>query len=497
MQYLVTAAQMKEYDNNTINVIGIPALVLMERAALAIRDEINALCMKTRVLIVAGVGNNGGDGVALARLLSEQNYMVTVCVVGDFRKATESFRTQWNILKHYSVEIIDTNYLLELNTDIYEVIVDAVFGVGLSREITGEFAEIIQKMNHMKGYKIAVDIPSGVCTDTGKILGCAFRAEKTVTFAFCKLGMMLYPGTEYAGKIMVKDIGITEKAFLSNSPEVFTYQSDIKELLPKRQKDGNKGTFGKVLVIGGFDNMVGAAILCSKAVLEMGAGMVRVICPLQNRDVILNTVPEIIYSTLEELEKALKWSDVVIIGPGLGKSMEAYETLDFLLSNTEKICVFDADALNLISDNLQLKEKMITYKGIKILTPHIGELARLLNVSIGEIKNDYINVAKNCAKEYHGIAVCKDARTLVTMNDKPIYLNISGNNGMATAGSGDVLAGILGGLCAQGMEPFEASCLGVYLHGMAGDNAKEQFTEFGLTASKIIENIAGIMGIRI
>lgn len=492
MEYLVTAEQMKEYDNNTINIIGIPALVLMERAALAVREEILNFRQNARVLIIAGVGNNGGDGVALARLLAEKNYKVAVCIVGNLEKATESFLVQWNILKHYPITILDANELETIADDTYEIIVDALFGVGLSRDISGSFSQVIERMNQLKGYKIAVDIPSGICADTGRVKGCAFCADETITFAFCKLGLVLYPGAEYAGNIKVKDIGISEKAFLENPPGFFTYQDNGESLLPKRRKDGNKGTFGKVLIIGGFDNMAGAAILCSKAVLETGAGMVRVVQPLQNRDVLLSAVPEILYSTPEELAEALEWSDVVVMGPGLGKSRIAYEMLVFILEKVRKTCVFDADALNLISNNQELKDKVAAYEGVKIFTPHPGELSRLMKLSVSDIKADYINVAKKLAGEYHGIAVCKDARTLVAMQGERLYVNISGNNGMATAGSGDVLSGMIGGLCAQGTDAFEASCLGVWLHGLAGDVAADKYTEYGVTASRIIENIRNI-----
>lgn len=490
MKYIVTGDEMKEYDNNTIIHQGIPALELMENAAKNLFDHVCKFQpIEKKVLILCGVGNNGGDGLALARLLLQTDIAIDVCIMGDTNKGTESFKTQLSRLDSYCANFISKEEFLNSTVDKYSILIDALFGVGLSREIKGDYALIIEKCNTLQGYKLAVDIPSGICANTGKVLGCAFQADCTISFAYGKLGLYLYPGASYAGEIKIADIGITDVSFESNSPKIFTYDANPLEYLPKRVPDGNKGTFGKVLVIAGFDTMVGAAILCSRAALQMGAGMVKVICPLENRSILQTAVPEVLYGDVNSLWESIAWTDVIIIGPGLGKSHEVSKIIEEILTQSQLPLVLDADALNLFSMNEKLQGQLRDYEGDKILTPHVGELARLAQMSIKEVKDNLLNVAKSIAKEYHCIVVSKDARTFVTDGEGPAYLNTSGNNGMATAGSGDVLAGMIGALIGQGLKTFEAACVGVYLHGLAGDFARDFYTEYGVTASRLIENI--------
>lgn len=499
MKYIVTADEMREYDNNTITRIGIPAMVLMERAAMAVRDVILEKCeAPERVLIAAGTGNNGADGLALARLLSEAGCEVEICPVGNPRRRTQQYRQQLEILEHYPVKIWEQETAIKRLCKIskeeprsFGVIVDAVFGVGLSKAVTGELGTAIEAMNLLQGCKVAVDMPSGICADTGKVLGVAFGADQTVTFGFQKLGLSLYPGVDYAGRIFVADIGITERAFFGREPKIFAYEEGPEALLPPRRGDGNKGTFGKVLIIAGFEQMIGAAILCARAALELGAGMVKVLCPMENRAILQIAVPEVLYGTCEDLESSLKWADVVAIGPGLGRSAEAEEMLEQVLSKARLPLVLDADALNLLSGSQEKKALLQAYAMPKILTPHAGELARLSGMELLKVKEEFSEVAKRLAKEYHSIMVCKDARTIVAGEQDLVYLNLSGNNGMATAGSGDVLTGIIAAILVQqkGEDAFRAAAVGVYLHGLAGDGARDHYTEYGVTASRIIENM--------
>lgn len=490
MKYIVTGDEMKEYDNNTIAHIGIPELALMENAAKALFEKVKSLgIVDKKVLIVCGIGNNGGDGLALARLLLQEGFEVTVYIAGDVIKGTESFREQLKRLEALSPCFINKDELIRSESDTYSVIVDALFGVGLSREITGDYAEIIKKCNALQGYKLAVDIPSGICANTGRVFGCAFQADGTVTFAFKKLGLCLYPGASHAGEVQVGDIGITEQAFEDNPPNIFTYEGSPLKYVPARKPDGNKGTFGKILVIAGFETMAGAAVLCSRAALQMGAGMVKVICAPENRVILQSSVPEVLYGTVDSVWESIAWADHIIMGPGLGKSRDVCALLANILSNCDLPLILDADALNLISENSKLKKLLKDYKGDKILTPHVGELARLANLAIKDTKDNLLSVAKSMAMEYHSIVVAKDARTYVVQEEGMSYLNTNGNSGMATAGSGDVLAGMIGALIGQGLKPFEAACTGVYLHGMAGDYARDVYTEYGVTASRLIENI--------
>lgn len=496
MQFIVTAEEMKEYDNNTITHIGVPGMVLMERAALQLKEVIcKHVHNPQTMLIVTGVGNNGGDGLALARLFSREDCDVTVCRLENLNKETESFRTQRKILEHYSVEILEEEKALETLKEFakvkagFDVVVDAVFGVGLSRPLSGSFAEAVAAMNAIRGYKVAADIPSGICANTGKVLGCAFKADLTVTFGFAKRGLYLYPGTDYVGQLAVADIGIAEQSFMGRIPKVFTYRDTPCKYLPKRANAGNKGTFGKVLLIGGFEKMTGAAILSAKAIFRSGAGMVKVLLPSENRSILQTSVPEVMCGDFADIKSSLAWADVVAIGPGLGKSAEAIDILKQVLECSDLPLVTDADALNIISADCNIKVSYLAYKGVKIMTPHMGEWSRLSQMPISELKEDLFENVTKTAVEYQAIVVCKDARTLVAHPDGRIYLNTTGNNGMATAGSGDALTGIVAGLLAQNNDAFTMASLAVYLHGMAGDTARDIYTEYGVTAGRIVDNI--------
>ena len=491
MKYLVTSAEMKEYDNNTIERIGIPVLVLMERAAMAVRDEIFKCCpprSKKQVLIAAGSGNNGADGLALARLLSEEDFLVSVIECGNPESATESYKKQKEILKFYEVKFLNA---LENTEDDYDFVVDGIFGVGLSRTVNEKYAQIIKRLNEINGIKVAIDMPSGIDATTGNIMGTAFRADLTVTFGFAKRGQYLYPGAEYVGRIAVAEIGINSNGFFGHVPEMFLYDESPEIFLPVRRKEGNKGTFGKVLLIAGWENMAGAAVMSAKAVLRMGAGMVKVFCSEQNRPVLQCAVPEAMYTDRESFMKDIQWADVIVAGPGLGQSKEAEQVLEQVLKETKPI-LLDADALNLVAE----RKVVIPPQSRIVMTPHVGELSRLTGKEIPEIKSCFPEVAKEAALDYDSVMVCKDARTLVCENGKPIYMNVTGNNGMATAGSGDVLAGMIGGLLAQGMDLFEAACAGVYLHGLAGDAAAGKVSEYGVTATAIIDRIEEILNDR-
>ena len=490
MKYLVTAQEMKQYDKNTIEYLGIPGPVLMERAALAaedfVKERFDAVKERTKVLIFAGMGNNGGDGLALARLLAADGYPVTVRLVGDPEKATEQWKGEWQILQHFPVKT-DSNPKAEE----YTVIVDALFGVGLSRPVEGIYAEAVEEMNAARGFKLALDVPSGICSDTGSILGCAFHADATITFGFCKRGLVMYPGAEYAGEIRTANVGIGPESFLGQLPEMYTYDGK-QNCLPDRKQAGNKGTFGKALLVAGSNGMAGAAILAARAAYRTGAGMVKVITAEENRQILQQGIPEALYGSCRQLAESMEWADVIAIGPGIGREEQALQCLKMVVEKSRKPLVLDADALNLLADECgkTLAEELGAQGAagrVIVLTPHVGELSRLLQRTIPECKQELAACGRILAERFHGVAVAKDARTVVCKEKDSFYLNTTGNSGMATAGSGDVLTGVILGLLSQGMEAFPAAVTGVYLHGLAGEAAAKQHTEYGVMAGDIAD----------
>ncbi len=492
MKYLVTAEEMRRYDRNTVEKIGIPAAVLMERAALAalraVQDHSCGRDTGSRTaLILAGTGNNGGDGLALARLLCEDGWQVEVWIAGNTGKASEQWTRQRRILESYPVDIGTKPARRE-----YTVLIDALFGVGLSREITGEYLEAVERFGTLSGYRIALDIPSGVEPDSGSILGAAVRADETVTFGFCKRGMVLYPGCEYAGKITVADIGISERCFFGSRPGMFVCERPPEELLPRRRHDGNKSTFGKVLLVAGSRNMAGAAILAARAAYRIGAGMVKVISPEENRVILQETVPEALLGLPEELEESMKWADVAAIGPGIGKGGDALLCLEKVIAEGERPLLIDADGLNLLAEHpeytARLAEQGAAGRAL-VLTPHMGELARLTGETVARLKEDPVRFGCGLAARLHAVVAAKDARTYVCAESLPVGVNVSGNCGMATAGSGDVLAGVIVGLMAQGAAAFDAAVAGVRLHGMAGDAASARLGQHACMAGDIAEEV--------
>ena len=486
MKYVVTAEEMRQYDRNTIEIIGLPGMVLMERAAIAAFELILGHSPDS-VLIVCGMGNNGGDGLALARLLCEKGIATSVWCVGDKSRASEQWQRQYAVLQNYPVEFCN-----EAPLKTYTIMIDALFGVGLSREITGEYEEAISYLNNSRAFKLSLDVPSGICSDTGKVMGCAVKADCTVTFGFLKRGLLFYPGCEYAGEIHVAEIGIGKISFMGKEPGMFCFEEPVDELLPKRNPYGNKGTFGKVLLIAGSVNMAGAAVLAGKSAYRIGAGMVKILSPAENREIIQKNIPDAMYGTYDNLEISLAWADVLAIGPGLSQSPEAKIILTRAIEGSNIPLVLDADALNLLASDKEL-QIMLAAQGNKgrciILTPHVGELSRLLGVSVTELKEKPWEYGMQLSRSLHAVVVVKDARTVTCMENYPVCINVKGNCGMAVAGSGDVLCGIISGLAAQNTKGFDAACMGVHIHAVTGDKTALIRGVHGMMASDIADNL--------
>lgn len=493
MRYLPNAAQMKLADQYTIRQHAVSPLELMERAAKCCVSHMEEKQLDlSHVCIVCGTGNNGGDGFAIARMLALKGYNPTVVFPGDEAKCTDETLRQMELLRQNNVEISNTYVKKE-----YSVIVDAVFGVGLSRPIEGIYLQLIQDMNEAECTKVAVDIPSGVSADSGLILGIGFQADMTVTFQAIKAGMELYPGKMYSGEIFTADIGIDQKPLKEDRTTAFTYEkAEYRNLLPKRIPDSHKGSYGKALIIAGSKGMAGAAYLSAKAAYMTGAGLVRIYTPEDNRVILQQLLPEAIVTTYDffdegELFKLLQWADVVSIGSGIGTSEKSRKILKTTLENVEVPCVIDADGLNLIADHMKYMAKLCHEQFI--LTPHMKEMTRMMKTDMQSLRAERMEMLKRFVDEYGVTCVLKDARTVAVSAGRRPYINLSGNQAMAKAGSGDVLAGIITGLLAQGTSPRTAGILGVYLHGCAGDYARQEKGSYSVMAGDLTDYLGQVM----
>lgn len=491
MQLWVNAAQMKAADQYTIQKLGVPSLELMEHAAQAcvqvLEDEKVDL---SHVCVVCGSGNNGGDGFAIARILQNNRYSVETFCVGNPEHYTEETQEQMHRLQECGGKI---TYGMP-QEDSYSVIIDAVFGVGLSRKVEGRYRQVIEQMNRMRGTKFAVDIPSGLSATTGCILGCAFKADYTVTFQLKKIGLELSQGRTMAGRVIVPDIGISTDSICEDQEIVRTAGKDIyRKMLPDRPEDSNKGTYGRLLVIAGSKGMAGAAYLNAHAAYMTGAGLVRIYTSSDNREILQTLLPEAIITTYEEYNKEellslLTWADSVCIGSGLGMSRLSEKILKTVIEYVKIPCLIDADGLNLLAENKNYLNQMAERRFV--ITPHMKEMSRLTGISVEELKADRIQILKDFISRYRITCVLKDSRTLIASEEKGIRMNLTGNSAMAKAGSGDVLAGVISGWMVQGKEAEDAAELGTYIHGLSGDLAKFEKGVYSVMARDLIEYIS-------
>ena len=482
MKNILTSSEMKKVDTETIEKIGIPGIVLMERAALSVASLImeNEPVTKT-VQVIAGVGNNGADGLAICRMLHLKGYNTCTCVIGDINKATKDFKTQLRINENLGISIVEDF----ADCDIF---VDAIFGVGLSREVEGKYKDAVEYINNQRAKVYAVDIPSGIDGSTGEVLGVAIKADFTVTFGFHKVGTVLYPGADYCGKVIVSDIGYES---WENSDFIkYATREDLK-YLPRRINYSYKGNYGKVLIIAGSKEISGAATLSALAAFKTGAGMVRIFTHENNRNILGKLLPEAMINTytidkfdIKSLQAAIKWCDVIAVGPGMETGEVQTEIVNEVLES--KIpTVIDADGINTISRHNEIKEKL---HDKVILTPHLGEMSRFLAVPAKEIAQDLIKYTRKVNYKYGATVVLKDARTVMA-NKKGTYINLTGNSGMATAGSGDVLTGIMVALLGTKTDFEKVPALATFLHGIAGDLAAMESSKESMMAGDICNNI--------
>ena len=502
---IVTAHQMRELDRRTIHEAGVPGKTLMERAGSgvvsAMEETFGDLKGKT-VTIFCGKGNNGGDGFVVARLLRQKRSAVQVCLLahvrdlkGDAKLMYQRFAKGAGRSKVLSSPSPDHVHRLVRHS---HVLVDALLGTGTSSPVTGPYHEAIQAMNASESPTVAVDLPSGIDADTGDTLGTAVQADLTVTFGNPKLGLFLGAGIDHVGRLHCVDIGIpTQYVDDLQLPIDLLTPSAIRPWLPKRSASAHKGTFGHAGIIAGSSGKSGAAALAAKAALRAGAGLVTVATPASVQASVAGGIPEVMTLPLPEtaehtlsrqalprLQPFVQSRNAIGIGPGLSTHAETAGVVRTLIAECDRPIVIDADALNALAGQTSL---LHSRPPSPIVTPHPGEMARLLGESTTDTVNrNRVGIAQDFARTHSSIVVLKGARTIITHPHGPTAITPTGNPGMATAGTGDVLTGILAGLLAQGVSPWEAAQSGVYLHGLAGDFAAQAYGYPSLMAGDLI-----------
>lgn len=483
MKKILTGTQMLACDKHTIDDLGVPSRELMERAARSCLTVLESGRFDlAHTAFLCGTGNNGGDGMAMASLLNEKGYRVRVILVGDPDKCTAESAYRLDKLKSAGIPITFDCDLAEITT-----VVDALFGAGLCRPLEGKYLDTVKTVNKSGIPVLAVDIPSGISSDTGKIMGEAIHAAATAAIQNLKRGHILYPGAEYCGDITTLDIGITDTPIPDTDALYALEDTDLANIHP-RPAYSNKGTFGRVLVIGGACGMAGAPYFSALAAYRTGAGLCEIFTPEENRVILQTLLPESVMTAYtasdfsEKLTSALNRATAVVIGPGLGMSDLARKIVRQTFAECRSPLLVDADALNITAD------ENLTLPANSIITPHLGEMSRLIGKSIPEIQADLIDTAANFARTHNVICVLKDARSIITDGNRT-YVNLSGSSAMAKGGSGDVLTGIIAALLAVKMPPVESAAYGAFLHGRAGECAAEKLGIHAVLARDIADNI--------
>ena len=468
---ILTGTQIRGIEEYAFANLGFKADELIEKAAFYVFQEVKkslAGIPCPYVVLVCGKGNNGEDGRVVSKMLTQ---------TGISNKIYDSYNISEELLKEITEDLENA-----------DIVVDGIFGTGLSREITGNTLELISTINKHSKLIISIDIPSGVSSDNGEILGVAIKADKTLSFQCPKLGEFLFPGAEMIGELLIRDLGLPLDLIDNMSKEYFLIDDKlVRETVKKRMRNSHKGDFGKVLIVAGSYGMAGAACLCANAALRAGAGLVRIAGADEIVNVLQCLVPEATCISKAEVLRVLDYYTSIVIGPGLGISKENRELLIGILAEYKGILVIDADAITMLKDQIELIK---TTKAQVVLTPHEGEAARILGIDSSEVKLNRINSCEKLVKVTGANIILKGSVTLVGTKDGKIYFNNNGNPGMATGGSGDVLAGIAGSLGAQGISFEKLAQVSVYVHGLAGDLAAIEKGEYGLIASDIVNNVA-------
>ncbi len=502
---LLTANEMRELDRQAIEEWQLPGVVLMENAGQATADQIEehfADLWPGPVLVVSGKGNNGGDGYVIARHLLNRGWEVAVLILAAEDVIKGDARINLDVLTRsfaelYYAEDGDALFSVLDVIDAPTLIVDALLGTGLGAEVTGLYAEVINWINGTGLPVVAVDVPSGVDATSGQLHGPTVCADLTVTFAEAKVGHVLRPAVDYVGDLVVVDIGIPVQLAGQQAARHFYVDAEMAaDLLPDRPETGHKGSFGHLLTIAGSTGKTGAAVLAAEGGLRVGAGLSTLACPASLNPVLEVKLTEVMTALLSDRDGEVATDAIagvlqicagkqaVVVGPGLGVGDGARALVDAILLQSSLPLVLDADGLNTLSlDTLRKRN------GVTILTPHPGEMARLLDCTVAEIEVDRLATAAAFAEEYNVILVLKGAPTIIATPDGRNFINGSGNSLLASGGTGDVLAGLIGGLLCQGCAPDVAAVLAVFLHGGAADRLADETGNSGILASELLREI--------
>jgi len=522
---VVTAEEMRSIDGEAIEIYGIPGAVLMERAGLAVTSKIKEIFGRRKIIVLSGSGNNGGDGLVVARTLYNEGWDVKVFLTSKLDDMKDDALLQYKIAVRFGVDIQPIKEFLIHQSSVttrHTLIVDALLGTGLSKNVTGLLSKVISLINKSNVPVVSIDIPSGISSDSGQVMGDAVRADYTVTFGLPKRGHLLYPGAEYSGKLYIEDIGFPKELLESEKFNLeLLMKNEVSSLIPERRNYSHKGDYGHVLIVAGSRGKTGAALMAAKACLRSGAGLVTIGVPDSLSEIVQSRVTEemtLILPDKGDGTLSVKASDmindflnekadVLAIGPGIGVSADTQKIIKNMIKNSTKPMVIDADGVNSIKGEREVFKKA---RAPVILTPHPGEMARLLSqksetnpsappftkegqggitVRVNDIEKDRINTAMSFAKETGTYLVLKGVPTIIAGSDGKAFINSTGNPGMATGGTGDVLTGMIAGFLSQGMKPVQASILGVYTHGLAGDIAASEKGEHPLIATDIIDKI--------
>jgi ADP-dependent NAD(P)H-hydrate dehydratase / NAD(P)H-hydrate epimerase len=510
---VVTADQMQALDRKAIEEVRIPGIVLMENAGRGAAEIILKAfpdLPRQRIAILAGKGNNGGDGFVIGRHLLNQRLSVKVFLLADPKALRGDAETNFQIFLRMKGEVIPISSSLEYQRvkkeiEASDLLVDGILGTGLDAEVRGYYREVIHHLNTLRKPMVAIDIPSGLDATTGKPLGTAVRASLTITFALPKVGHLVSPGTDYVGELKVIDIGIPRS--LVDDERIQTYLIEGEEIRQRlsapRHRESHKGDYGHLLVLAGSVGKTGAAAMACEAALRMGAGLVTLGIPRSLNPIMEVKLTEAMTEPLPETSKqtlSLKAlgpilrlcekKKAVILGPGLGTTKETQQLILKLVKTLDLPLILDADALTALATSPQT---LPSKNPSLILTPHPGEMARLIGSTVKEVQNDRIGVSRSFSQGSNAFLVMKGYRTLIATPRKEIFINPTGNPGMATGGTGDVLTGMIGGLISQGEDILTALRVAVYLHGLAGDRVAREKGEKSLVATDLIEQIPQLL----